>query len=89
MTQAQQAQPFATPRVALMTMLLVGALAIGIVSGLALGGSSLVSGLGGDEGATRIDPAVLLSGIEWEQQREQQRMFGDTIPAAWFQARGE
>ena len=84
MTQAQQAQPFATPRMALMTMLLVGALAIGIVSGLALGGSSLVSGLG-DEGATRIDPAVLLSGIEWEQQR----MFGDTIPAAWFQARGE
>jgi hypothetical protein len=84
MTQAQQT--LQAPRVALMSVVLAGTLFIGIVSGIAVAGTSLLGGLGTDSPRiSNVTPAVLLSGLQWERQREQQRMFGDTIPAAWFQ----
>jgi hypothetical protein len=65
-------------------MLMVGVLVIGMVSGIALAGTSLLDGLGRDDGVSHVTPAVLLSGLQWEHQREQQRMFGDEIPPGWF-----
>ncbi|HJP71675.1 MAG TPA: hypothetical protein VJ975_08155 [Candidatus Limnocylindria bacterium] len=83
MTQLQQT--FTTPRVAIAGMLMVSVLVIGMVSGIVLAGSSLFGGLGRDERVSHITPAVLLSGLQWERQREQQRMFGDEIPPSWLQ----
>ncbi|HET8776094.1 MAG TPA: hypothetical protein VFN76_00405 [Candidatus Limnocylindria bacterium] len=83
MTQLQQT--FTTPRVAITGMLMVSVLVIGMVSGIALAGSSLLGGLGRDHRVSHLTPAVLLSGLQWERQREQQRMFGDDIPPGWFQ----
>jgi hypothetical protein len=83
MTQLQQT--INAPRVAIAGMLMVGVLVIGMVSGIALAGTSLFSGFGSDDQVSHITPAVLLSGLQWEGQREQQRLFGDEIPATWFQ----
>jgi hypothetical protein len=83
MTQLQQT--LNAPRVAIAGMLMVGVLVIGMVSGIALAGTSLLGGLGRDDGVRHVTPAVLLSGLHWERQREQQRMFGDEIPPGWFQ----
>lgn len=80
MTQAQTT--FQTPRLALAAMLLAAAMAIGLVSGIVLAGTPLLGGLGGER-SSAIDPAVLLSGNQWERQREQQ-MFGTEIPSSWF-----
>jgi hypothetical protein len=88
MTQAQRQQVAQFPRTAIVTLLLVAAMAVGIVSGIALSGTSLFGGLADDDAGYTIDPAVLLSGLEWEREREQQRMFGDTIPPGWFQNAG-
>jgi hypothetical protein len=83
MTQLQQT--INAPRVAIAGMLMVGVLVIGMVSGIALAGTSLFSGLGRDEGVSHVTPAVVLSGLQWERQREQQQLFGDEIPSTWFQ----
>jgi hypothetical protein len=83
MTQLQQT--INAPRVAIAGMLMVGVLVIGMVSGIAPAGTPLFSGFGSDDQVSHITPAVLLSGLQWEGQREQQRMFGDEIPATWFQ----
>jgi hypothetical protein len=82
MTQLQQT--INAPRVAVAGMLMVGVLVIGMVSGIALAGTSLLDGLGRDDRVSHVTPAVLLSGLQWEHQREQQRMFGDEIPPGWF-----
>jgi hypothetical protein len=83
MTQLQQT--INAPRVAISGMLMVGVLVIGMLSGIALAGTSLLSGFGNDDQVSHITPAVLLSGLQWEGQREQQRMFGEEIPPTWFQ----
>jgi hypothetical protein len=83
MTQLQQT--INAPRVAVAGMLMVGVLVIGMLSGIALAGTSLLSGFGSDDHVSHITPAVLLSGLQWEGQREQQRMFGEEIPPTWFQ----
>jgi hypothetical protein len=87
MTQAQQV--LQAPRMAMVSLLLVAALAVGIVSGLALAGTSLFDGIGSDEGPRHLRPEVQRSGVEWELQRDQQRMFGATIPPGWFERSGE
>ena len=83
MTQLQQT--LNAPRVAITGMLMVSVLVIGMVSGIALAGTSLFNGLGSDDSVSHVTPAVLLSGLQWERQREQQRMFGDQVPPSWFQ----
>lgn len=83
MTQLQQT--FNAPRVAIAGMLMVGVLVIGMVSGIALAGTSLFSGLGRDDSVSHVTPAVVLSGLQWQRQQAQQRMFGDEIPPTWFQ----
>ena len=83
MTQLQQT--LNAPRVAITGMLMVSVLVIGMVSGIALAGTSLFNGLGSDDRVSHVTPAVLLSGLQWERQRKQQQMFGDQVPPGWFQ----
>jgi hypothetical protein len=62
MTQLQQT--INAPRVAVAGMLMVGVLVIGMVSGIALAGTSLLDGLGRDDRVSHVTPAVLLSGLQ-------------------------